>query len=88
MPPRSYLSSGLLVLALVAPSHAGETPTSADQVAASFERMLNAKPPFAAAPPAPDDVNADPLRQAVVQVLWEQHASRCAVADSGPVPRY
>ena len=57
-------------------------PPGGDQVAASFERMLN-HTPAATAPAAPDRVQ-DPLRQAISAVLWADPARSYHVALRAP----
>ncbi len=59
------------------PVYAGETH-AADQVIASYERMLADETGVLPASPLSDGVDADPLRRVVNAVLWQQQPGTCA----------
>ena len=69
-------------LAAFAAASAFAGPPGGDQVAASFERLLN-HTPVTAAPAAPDRVQ-DPLRQAISAALWTDSARSYHVALRAP----
>ena len=55
---------------------AAAAPAGDDQIAASFERMLN-HVPTATAPAAPTARDDDPLHIHLAAVLWERHPGLC-----------
>jgi len=77
---RTLFTPLCLAAALAFPLDAAvAAPAGDDQIAASFERMLN-HVPVATAPAAPTGRADDPLHTHLVAVLWERHPSPCGPA--------
>lgn len=82
------MKKSIVFLGLVGFALAASAQTPADPVKAAFDRMLDSKPATVkvAAPKAPA-MGEDPLRAAVMAVLWKESAYHAPVMAQAPVQR-